>query len=133
MTPALASLAPAIPLFARRRTLGSHPALQPTKNCPKGIFLIGWTGRIRTCECWDQNPVPYRLATVQSLEILSQKAARVEWSFAGKSPPEGEGNENDERVNMRKISSQIIISICCPIRADANLYRLIISMRCGFD
>lgn len=25
----------------------------------------GWTGRIRTCECWDQNPVPYRLATVQ--------------------------------------------------------------------
>ena len=31
-----------------------------------------------------------------------------------------------------KISSQIIISICCPIRADANLYRLIISMKYGF-
>ena len=27
--------------------------------------MLGWTGRIRTCECWDQNPVPYRLATVQ--------------------------------------------------------------------
>ena len=24
---------------------------------------FGWDGRIRTCECWDQNPVPYRLAT----------------------------------------------------------------------
>ena len=30
----------------------------------------GWTGRIRTCECWDQNPVPYRLATVQYPYIL---------------------------------------------------------------
>ena len=25
----------------------------------------GWGGRIRTCECWDQNPVPCRLATPQ--------------------------------------------------------------------
>jgi hypothetical protein len=23
----------------------------------------GWDGRIRTCECRDQNPVPYHLAT----------------------------------------------------------------------
>ena len=30
------------------------------------MLMLGWTGRIRTCECWDQNPVPYRLATVQS-------------------------------------------------------------------
>jgi hypothetical protein len=27
----------------------------------------GWGGRIRTCACWDQNPVPYRLATPQTL------------------------------------------------------------------
>ena len=32
----------------------------------------GWAGRIRTCECWDQNPVPYRLATAQSFSILAQ-------------------------------------------------------------
>jgi hypothetical protein len=25
----------------------------------------GWGGRIRTCACRDQNPVPYRLATPQ--------------------------------------------------------------------
>jgi hypothetical protein len=24
---------------------------------------IGWGGRDRTYECWDQNPVPYHLAT----------------------------------------------------------------------
>ena len=33
---------------------------------------LGWAGRIRTCECWDQNPVPYRLATAQSFSILAQ-------------------------------------------------------------
>ena len=38
----------------------------------------GWTGRIRTCECWDQNPVPYRLATVQSPVILAQEDKTVE-------------------------------------------------------
>ena len=30
-------------------------------------LLLGWVGRIRTCECWDQNPVPYHLATTQSI------------------------------------------------------------------
>ena|GEM_PF-5720798 len=25
----------------------------------------GWGGRIRTCECWYQKPVPYHLATPQ--------------------------------------------------------------------
>jgi hypothetical protein len=25
----------------------------------------GWGGRIRTCECRNQNPVPYHLATPQ--------------------------------------------------------------------
>jgi hypothetical protein len=27
--------------------------------------LIGWGGRDRTFECWNQNPVPYHLATPQ--------------------------------------------------------------------
>ena len=31
-------------------------------NCTSQI-LYGWGGRIRTCACGDQNPVPYRLAT----------------------------------------------------------------------
>ena len=37
------------------------------RKCPtiRSDIFYGWTGRIRTCECWDQNPVPYRLATVQ--------------------------------------------------------------------
>gem|GEM_PF-1369257 len=26
---------------------------------------LGWDGGIRTPECWDQNPVPYHLATSQ--------------------------------------------------------------------
>ena len=26
---------------------------------------IGWGSKIRTYECWDQNPVPYRLAIPQ--------------------------------------------------------------------
>ena len=25
--------------------------------------MLGWDGGIRTPECWDQNPVPYHLAT----------------------------------------------------------------------
>ena len=29
--------------------------------------MNGWGGRIRTCACRDQNPVPYRLATPQEL------------------------------------------------------------------
>ena len=38
------------------------------KKSPKRAIIyicsnFGWDGRIRTCECWDQNPVPYHLAT----------------------------------------------------------------------
>ncbi len=29
------------------------------------IYFFGWGGRIRTYECGNQNPVPYRLATPQ--------------------------------------------------------------------
>lgn len=28
-------------------------------------IFYGWDGGIRTPECWDQNPVPYHLATSQ--------------------------------------------------------------------
>ena len=35
------------------------------KKHPLGAKILGWDGRIRTCECWDQNPVPYHLATSQ--------------------------------------------------------------------
>ena len=52
---------------------------QARKNAQMGCFIMsGWTGRIRTCECWDQNPVPYRLATVQSSVILAQEDKTVE-------------------------------------------------------
>ena len=40
----------------------------------------GWGGRIRTHECRDQNPVPYRLATPQSL-ISSLKRSFLEPTF----------------------------------------------------
>ena len=62
------------------RTSGSHPVGRISKKLARWaiFFEIGWTGRIRTCECWDQNPVPYHLATVQSLDILAQKTASVE-------------------------------------------------------
>ncbi len=38
----------------------------------------GWAGRIRTYACWDQNPVPYRLATAQQeRRILAKLVATV--------------------------------------------------------
>ncbi len=33
-------------------------------------LFLGWAGGIRTPECRDQNPVPYRLATAQSRKII---------------------------------------------------------------
>ena len=30
--------------------------------------LFGWGGRDRTFECWNQNPVPYHLATPQQAD-----------------------------------------------------------------
>ena len=57
-------------------TFGGSPAPQPAEQGFVLIYLsmlchslknpyYGWDGRIRTCECWDQNPVPYHLATSQ--------------------------------------------------------------------
>lgn len=34
------------------------------------IFFHGWGGGIRTPECWDQNPVPYHLATPQDTDLV---------------------------------------------------------------
>lgn len=39
----------------------------------KGLFKNGWGGRIRTHECRDQNPVPYRLATPQKSSLSLSK------------------------------------------------------------
>ncbi len=36
-------------------------------------IIYGWGGRDRTYECWDQNPVPYHLATPQNYELPSRK------------------------------------------------------------
>ena len=33
----------------------------------------GWGSKIRTYECWDQNPVPYRLAIPQRYPISLKK------------------------------------------------------------
>ncbi len=56
------------------RTFGSNPAgravalrLGSMVAAGSMCLLYGWGGRIRTCECWDQNPVPCRLATPQSI------------------------------------------------------------------
>ena len=35
------------------------------------LFRFSWGARIRTWECGDQNPVPYRLATPQLGVLLS--------------------------------------------------------------
>ena len=34
--------------------------------------IIGWGSKIRTYECWDQNPVPYRLAIPQKNLVSPQ-------------------------------------------------------------
>ena len=79
-------------VVAGDRALGEPLALilsAANKNSPTGSFLIGWTGRIRTCECWDQNPVPYHLATVQSFVILAQKPDTVEETTVKSDPLTG--------------------------------------------
>ena len=56
---------------ARPKSLSSPPekpmdgtACRPSVAAHAAQKLqFGWVGRIRTCECWDQNPVPYHLAT----------------------------------------------------------------------
>ena len=52
--------------------------------------MYGWGGRIRTCECRDQNPVPYHLATPQYLKP-SRNQGRSGFSHAliGLSPLKG--------------------------------------------
>jgi hypothetical protein len=40
-------------------------------------YKIGWGARIRTWECGDQNPVPYHLATPQSLLSLVSRPTIV--------------------------------------------------------
>ncbi len=56
------------------RTFRFEPCLSTWVLVDTGVIwssiepaLYGWGGRIRTCECRDQNPVPCRLATPQSI------------------------------------------------------------------
>ena len=50
------------------------------------LSFIGWGGRIRTYGCWNQNPVPYRLATPQYL---------FEWGGRWESNPRPSGPQSD--------------------------------------
>ncbi len=43
--------------------LGDTPIVRSAKNA----FKFGWGTRIRTSECRNQNPVPYRLAIPQQI------------------------------------------------------------------
>ena len=60
-----------------------HP--HPTKNPPnRRVECVGWGGRIRTCECRHQKPVPYHLATPQhftSSENCRPKRATIAKKF----------------------------------------------------
>ena len=62
-----------IPLFAtEKRVMGIEPTYPAWKA---GVLPLNYTrmrrgDRIRTCECWNQNPVPYRLAIAQQRTLL---------------------------------------------------------------
>src|SRR5437762_7237010 len=47
----------------RGRTAASKERLEQVRT--RNLVTIGWGGRIRTCECRYQKPVPYHLATPQ--------------------------------------------------------------------
>ena len=49
----------------------------PAWDQRRRVYSYGWGGRIRTCECRDQNPVPYHLATPQRLSAGSALRARA--------------------------------------------------------
>ena len=42
------------------------------------ILLLSWASRIRTYECWNQNPVPYRLAIAQQTLIAAIATGWIE-------------------------------------------------------
>jgi hypothetical protein len=46
-------------------------------KCPKKATLAGWGARIRTWEWWNQNPLPYHLATPQSAAGLPSPMGRT--------------------------------------------------------
>ena len=47
----------------------------PNKLVISRVEVCGWGGRDRTYECWNQNPVPYHLATPQSITSMYSKDA----------------------------------------------------------
>ena len=54
------------------------------QNQQVGIF--GWGGRVRTSEWRNQNPLPYHLATPQSVRVNSRFAGRLQGGSAKNSP-----------------------------------------------
>ena len=52
------------------RPSGYEPDELPDCSTPRYAEDCGWGGRIRTPEWRDQNPLPYRLATPQSVRVM---------------------------------------------------------------
>src|SRR3954453_19943585 len=76
----------------------------PRRNA-KALSIVelktGWGGRIRTCECRYQKPVPYHLATPQQTCPYAGKAALIA-ALAAKGRP---------RAVRRFVESSIVIRI----------------------
>ncbi len=59
------STTPALILSLHYHIVNHHDKLKTELNFYVSVFKYGWDTRIRTWECRDQNPVPYRLAISQ--------------------------------------------------------------------
>src|SRR5476649_913721 len=53
--------------FSPALTPGNAALIFAVRIFPAEQGLVGWGGRDRTFECWNQNPVPYHLATPQQV------------------------------------------------------------------
>lgn len=78
-------------LFHGRQDEGfTHNAFASGQRLKNGLRKpFGWGGRIRTLEWWDQNPLPYHLATPQRIARFpirsGAKASSVRlWQSGGK-------------------------------------------------
>ena len=65
--------------IAGRLTTGNAALIFAVWIFPAEQGLVGWGGRDRTFECWNQNPVPYHLAT-------PQQAAGPNWIGSRRDP-----------------------------------------------
>ena len=60
------------PLAAEAQNNGFIRIQKSKKPVRDGLSEFGWGTRIRTWECWNQNPVPYRLAIPQNILIAKK-------------------------------------------------------------